>query len=215
VSQAEIVGHLLQGLRTTVWLSVLSGVFSLLFGTLIGVLRVAPLLPVAAVAQGYIQFFRNIPLLIVLFFALNGLPKMGITFGFFATAVVGLTAYTSAYVAEVVRAGLQSLSRGQMEAARSLGFSWVGAMAYVLLPQVFRTIVPPLGNLFSALIRNTSLAGSVGVAELIYQADFIEGRTFSPNIFIIAGLMYLLLTVPLGFAINFVESRLSLARLTR
>ena len=131
------------------------------------------------------------------------------------TGVVGLTAYTAAYVAEVVRAGLESISRGQMEAARSLGLTWPQMMVYVLLPYTFRIVIPPLGTLFVALVKNTSLCSAVAVPEVLYQAEIIEGRTFSPDIFLIAGLLYLVLTVPLGILANIVERRYSLSRLGR
>jgi His/Glu/Gln/Arg/opine family amino acid ABC transporter permease subunit len=190
---------------------------SLVLGTLIGVMRVAPFAPAAIFAEGYITLFRNIPLLIVLFFTLNGLPAspLEIRLSFFETAVAALTVYTAAYVAEPVRAGLESLSRGQMEAARSLGMSWLQAMRHVLLPQTFATIVPPLGSVFVALTKNTSLASAIAVPELLYQARVLEARTFNPSILLVAGLMYLALTVPLGIAVNHLEARMSLARLHR
>jgi His/Glu/Gln/Arg/opine family amino acid ABC transporter permease subunit len=193
-------------------LSAISIVLSLIVGTVIGVMRVAPLTPVRSFAEGYIEFFRNIPLLIILFFILDGLPKAGITLSFFTTAVVGLTVYTAAYVAEVDRAGLQALSRGQIEAARSLGLTWGQTMRLVLLPQALRTTIPPLGTLSIALIKNTSLASTIAVSEILYQAEFIEGRTFNPNIFLIAGLLYLLLTVPASGLVNVVERKLAIAR---
>jgi putative glutamine transport system permease protein len=203
------------GLGETLKLSALSILLSFVVGTIIGVLRVAPFAPAAIFAEGYITFFRNIPLLIILFFVLNGLPAsaLDIRLSFFDTAVVGLTVYTAAYVAEVVRAGLQSLSHGQMEAARSLGLSWRQAIQHVLLPQTFVAIIPPLGSVFIALTKNTSLAGAVAVPELLYQARVLEARTFDPNVLLIAGLMYLALTIPLGLAVNYVEGRLSPARL--
>ena len=178
-------------------------------------MRVAPLAPVAVFAEGYITFFRNIPLLIVLFFVLNGLPAspLEIRFTFFETAVIGLAAYTAAYVAEVVRAGLQSLSRGQLEAARSLGMSWLRAMRFVLLPQTFAAIIPPLGSVFIALIKNTSLASTIAVPDLLYQAKVIEARTFNPNVLLMAGLLYLLLTIPTGVLVNALEAKLSVSRL--
>jgi His/Glu/Gln/Arg/opine family amino acid ABC transporter permease subunit len=192
-------------------------VLSLVLGTALGVMRVAPIAPVAVFAEGYVTFFRNIPLLIVMFFVLNGLPAsaLQIRLSFFETAIAALTVYTAAYVAEPVRAGLESLSRGQMEAARSLGMSWLQAMRFVLLPQTFATIVPPLGSLFSALTRNTSLASAIAVPELLYQARVLEARTFNPNVLLVAGLMYLLLTLPLAVAVNKLEARVSLARLGR
>jgi aspartate/glutamate/glutamine transport system permease protein len=206
-----------QGLLETLKLSLLSIVLSLALGTVVGVMRVAPLAPVAVFAEGYITFFRNIPLLIVLFFVLNGLPAspVAIRLSFFETAVVGLAIYTAAYVAEVVRAGLQSLSRGQLEAARSLGMSWVAAMRFVLLPQTFVAIIPPLGSVFIALTKNTSLASAIAVPELLYQSRVVEARTFNPNILLLTGLMYLALTIPAGLAVNVVEQRLSPARIRR
>jgi His/Glu/Gln/Arg/opine family amino acid ABC transporter permease subunit len=206
-----------QGLLVTLQLSVLSIALSLIIGTIIGVMRVAPLAPVAIFAEGYITFFRNIPLLIVLFFVLNGLPAspIALRFSFFETAVIGLSVYTAAYVAEVVRAGLQSLSRGQLEAARSLGMSWLMAMRFVLLPQTFASTVPPLGSVFVALIKNTSLASAIAVPELLYQARVVEARTFNPNVLLIAGVMYLAITIPAGAAVNLLESRMSLAGMRR
>lgn len=208
---------LLDGFVETLKLSVLSILLSLALGTVIGVMRVAPLAPVAIFAEGYIAFFRNIPLLIILFFVLHGLPAspLEIRLSFFHTAVVGLATYTAAYVAEVVRAGLQSLSRGQMEAARSLGLSWMQAMRLVLLPQTFAAIIPPLGSVSIALIKNTSLASTVAVPELLYQSRVLEARTFNPNILLITGLLYLALTIPGGLLVNALEARLSLARYRR
>jgi aspartate/glutamate/glutamine transport system permease protein len=205
------------GLLETLKLSVLSIVLSLALGTTIGVMRVAPAAPVAVFAEGYITYFRNTPLLIILFFALNGLPAspLQIRLSFFDTALAGLAVYTSAYVAEVVRAGLQALSRGQTEAARSLGMSWPLAMQYVLLPQTFAAIIPPLGSVFIALVKNTSLASTIAVPELLYQSQVLEARTFNPNILLITGLMYVGLTIPAGLAVNYVESRLSIARVRR
>ncbi len=202
------------GLIETLRLSAISIVLSLILGTLVGVMRVAPFAPVSVFAEGYIAFFRNIPLLIILFFALNGLPAspLEIRLSFFDTAVAGLTVYTAAYVAEVVRAGLQALSRGQVEAARSLGMSWMQAMTYVLLPQTFVAIIPPLGSVLIALTKNTSLASTIAVPELLYQARVLEARTFNPNVLLVAGLMYLALTLPLGLLVNQLEARLSPAR---
>ena len=208
---------LLDGLVETLKLSVLSILLSLVFGTVIGVMRIAPLAPVAIFAEGYITFFRNIPLLIILFFVLHGLPQsaLEIRLSFFETAVVGLAAYTAAYVAEVVRAGLQSLGRGQMEAARSLGLSWIQALKLVLLPQAFAAIIPPLGSVSIALIKNTALASTVAVPELLYQSRVLEARTFNPNILLITGLLYLAITIPGSLLVNAIEARLSLARFGR
>ena len=206
---------LIDGFGTTIWLSLLSMSLSMVLGTAVGVMRVSPIGAVAALASGYTEFFRNIPLLIVLFFTLNGLPYMGITLPFFWVGVAGLTVYTGAYVAEVVRAGLQAIGANLVEASRSLGLSWLQTMRYVLLPFTFRTVIPPMGTLFIALVKNTSLASAVAVPDLLYQSEVIEGRTFNPDIFIIAGMMYLLLTLPLAALVNVAEQRLALDRVVR
>ncbi|MBM2810444.1 MAG: amino acid transporter rane protein 1, family [Chloroflexi bacterium] len=205
------LGLLASGLLVTLELAGLSIVLSLVLGIAIGVMRAAPVAPVAILAEGYIAFFRNIPLLIVLFFALNGLPAspLGIRLSYFETAVAGLVVYTAAYVAEVVRAGVQALSRGQTEAGRSLGMSWLQTMRLVLLPQALTAIVPPLGSVFIALTKNTALASTIAVPELLYQSRIIESRTFNPNVLLLTGLVYLAVTLPLGGLVNYVEARMS------
>ncbi len=151
------------GFQLTIWLSVLSCIVSLVLGTVIAILRVQPLGPLRAFAVGYVEFFRNTPLLIQLFFFYHALPKAGISLSGFESAMWGLSIYTAAFVAETVRAGILSIHRGQMEAARSLGFGYVDAMRYIVLPQAFSIIIPPLGTLFIALIKNTSLASTIAV----------------------------------------------------
>jgi putative glutamine transport system permease protein len=216
---------LLSGLGVTLGLSVASILLSLLIGTFIGVLRVAPLPPLRVLTIGYIEFFRNIPLLIVLFFIYFGLPNSGLRFTSFnlpvvgwrltnemQAAILGLTIYHAAYVAEVVRAGLQAIPRGPFEAARALGFSYARMMWLVLLPQAFRIIIPPLGSVFIALVKNTSVASAISVFELVKQADTVESRTFNPLAFVFAGLAFLLITIPLSGLVNTVEARLQLRR---
>jgi putative glutamine transport system permease protein len=200
------------GLLTTAKLSLLAIVISLALGTLIGILRVAPLAPLRVLGAGYVEFFRNIPLLICLAFIYYGLPKAGVTFPTFESGVIGLSVYTAAFVAEVVRAGLQSIGHGQVEAARALGLSYLQMLRLVLLPQVFRMIVPPLGTVFIALVKNSSIASAIVVEEMMYQAEVIAGRYFYPNVFLIAGFLYLVITVPLAGAVNATEQRLRIGR---
>jgi putative glutamine transport system permease protein len=200
------------GLLTTVRLSFLSILISLAFGTLVGILRVAPVTWLRVLAAGYVEFFRNLPLLIVLAFIFYGLPKSGVTFPTFESGVIGMSVYTAAFVAEVVRAGLQSISHGQIEAGRALGLSYLQLLRLVLLPQVFRIIVPPLGTVFIALVKNTSVASAIVVEEMMYQAEVIAGRYFFPNVFLITGLLYLVITIPLAGAVNLAEQRLRVGR---
>jgi putative glutamine transport system permease protein len=200
------------GLLTTARLSFLSILISLAFGTLIGILRVSPVAPLRVLAAGYVEFFRNLPLLIVLAFIFYGLPKAGVTFPTFESGVIGMSVYTAAFVAEVVRAGLQSISHGQIEAGRALGLSYLQLLRLVLLPQVFRMIVPPLGTVFIALVKNTSVASAIVVEEVMYQAEVIAGRYFFPDVFLITGVLYLVITVPLAGAVNLAEQRLRVGR---
>ncbi len=197
-----------EGLLTTARLSLYAILISLVLGTVIGILRTAPLAPARVLAAGYVEFFRNIPLLICFAFIYYGLPKAGITFPTFESGVIGLSVYSAAFVAEVVRAGLQSISHGQVEAARSLGLSYVQTLRYVLLPQVFRMVIPPLGTVFIALVKNSSVASAIVVSEMMYQAEVIAGRYFYPSVFLIAGFLYLIITLPLAGVVNLAETRL-------
>ncbi len=206
----ENFGFLLQGYRTTIWLTLAAVPPSLVFGTLVGVLRVVPVRPVRGLGTIYVEFFRNIPLLIVLFYFYHALPRAGITFSAFDSALWAIAIYTAAFVAEAVRAGIQSIHRGQLEAARSLGLSYVQAMRFVILPQAFSIIVPPLGNLYIAMLKNTSLASTIAVAELVYQAEVLDSRTFRTfEVFITVGILYLTLTLPLSALVNALERRMA------
>ncbi len=200
-----------EGLLTTARLSLLSIAISLALGTLVGVLRVAPLAAARVLGAGYVEFFRNIPLLICFAFIYYGLPKAGVTLPTFWAGVAGLSVYSAAFVAEVVRSGLESIHAGQLEAARALGLSYLQMLRLVLLPQVFRMVVPPLGTVFIALVKNSSVASAIVVGEIMYQAEVVAGRYFYPDVFLIAGLIYLVITIPLAGLVNLTEQRLRVA----
>jgi len=207
----ENLGFLLEGYRLTILLTLAAIPASLIFGTLLGVLRIVPNKAVRSMATVYVEFFRNIPLLIVLFFVYHALPRVNFTLSAFNSALVAIAIYTAAFVAEVVRAGIQSIHKGQLEAARSLGLSYVQTMRFVILPQAFAMIVPPLGNTYIAMLKNTSLASTIAVAELVYQGEVLDSRTFRTfEIFITVGILYLTLTLPLGALVNALERRMVL-----
>ena len=206
------------GLWITVQLSILSLLGSLVLGTVIAILRVSPLTLLRWVGGGYVEIFRNTPLLVQLFFLYFATPYIGIylgtpeTFGFNA-ALLGLALYHAAYVAEVVRGGLIGVDKGQVEAARSLGLSYARTLRYVQLPQTFRSIVPPLGNIAIALVKNTSLAATIGVADVLFAGEIVESRTFrAEEAFGAVAILYLLLTIPMGIGVNWLERRLQVAR---
>lgn len=209
---SENIQLIVNGLLTTLALTVTSALVALIVGTLIGVLRVGPRAVLREAAAGYIEFFRNIPILTVLFFIYFGLPASGIRLSSFSCATWGLGLYTAAYVAEIIRSGIYSVGRGQIEAARSLGLGFTQMLRFVLLPQAFSVAIPPLGTLLIALLKNTAIAQSIAVSELFYQATVIEGRTFNPNIFLIIGLIYVVVNIPLGLLVNYAERRLRIVR---
>jgi putative glutamine transport system permease protein len=207
------------GLWFTVQISVLGLVGALVLGTIIALLRVSPITALRWIGGAYVEFFRNTPLVVQLFFLFLGLPFLGLRFSsdtfenLFRAAVVGMTLYHAAYVGEIVRGGLLAVDKGQIEAARSLGLSYLAMLRYIQLPQTFRAVVPPLGNIAIALVKNTSLASTIGVAELLSAAEIVESRTFrAEEAFLTATLGFLQLTIPLGIIVNGLERRMLIER---
>ena len=201
---------LLSGLAVTAQLAASALALALVLGVCFAVLRSVPLRPLRAIGTAYVEFFRNTPLLVQMFFAFFGLPTLGIRLPPFTAAFLALGVYTGAFVTEVVRAGILSVSRGQSEAARSLGMTYAQTMRFVILPQAFAVTVPPLGNLAIAMTKNTSVASSIAVADVMYNGQIINSRTFATyEIFAFVGLCYLALTLPMGAAVSLLERRLT------
>ena len=214
---AEHWQFLIQGVGMTLWLTATSALLSLAVGIVLGVLSTTPAPPLRAVAAGYTEFFRNIPLLTVLFFVYFGVPvamrKIGLPqIDPVTSAIIALGLYTGAYVGEVIRAGLGTVSKGNIEAARSLGLSFIQMIRYVQLPQALRVAIPPLGTLLIALLKNTSLASTISVADLLFQSQLVGSRSFNPDILLLAGAIYVALTLPTGVLVNVVERRWAIQR---
>lgn len=201
---------LLAGLGVTLRLAAGSLVLALALGTVVALLRVSPIGPAKFVGAAYVEFLRNTPLLVQMFFWVFGLPFVGILLSEFNGALLGLGFYTSAFVAEAIRAGILAVNKGQMEAAHALGLNYAQRMRHVVLPQAFATTVPPLGNLAIALTKNTSVASAVLVPELMYQAQVVNARTFATyQTFGVAALLYLAMTIPLSRLVDATEVRLT------
>ena len=147
----------------------------------------------------YVEFIQNTPLVIQVFFLYHALPHMGVMLPVFVVGVLGVGVYHGAYIAEVVRAGINSIHRGQMEAALSQGFSFWGAMRHIILPQASRVVLPPLTNQAVNLIKNTSVLAMVAGGDLMYRADSwsSENIYYGPA-YVVVGLLYLLLCLPLA-----------------
>lgn len=157
---------LLDGALVMVRLSLLSFVLAMVIGVVIAGFRVSPIPPLQKFAVAYVSLFRNTPLLALLFLYFFGLPALGIQFPSFSTAAIVLGMYTGAYMAETVRSGINSVNKGQAEAARAIGLPFRQVLSFVVLPQALRTVIPPIGNLFIANAKNTAVTLTIGVTEL-------------------------------------------------
>jgi len=212
VTSGKYYDWLVSGLYVTIQLSVVSIALSFLLGLVIAVLWMSHVRPLRWFAHGYLEFFRNTPLLVQIFFWYFGsykvLPQavndwMGRQNFEFTAAVIALTIYTSAFIAEDIRSGVLSIPKEQMEAARSSGFSYIRSMQYIILPQAVRITIPPLVNQFLNLAKNSSLAMTIGVAELTYQARQVESYTFKGfEAFTAATLIYVVLSTVISTLVN-------------
>jgi len=203
---------LVSGLKITIQLSLAGIILSFLLGLIIAVMRMSHLKLFRWSACVFLEFTRNTPLLVQIFFWYFGSYKLLPTYvndwlnntGFeFAAALIALTIYTSAFIAEDIRSGVLSIPKEQMEAAQSSGFSYLRSMQYIILPQAVRITVPPLINQFLNLAKNSSLAMTIGVMELTYQARQVESYTFKGfEAFTAATLVYLAISVIITFLVD-------------
>lgn len=185
----------------------LAGSFAL--GVLIAVMRITAFKPLQWIGTAYVEFIRNIPLLLITFVFYFGLPNAGLRLDGFQAGTIALTIYTSAFIAEAIRAGIQTVPKGQMEAARSSGFTYSQAMRYIILPQAVKIVIPPLGNQFLNLVKNSSILGVVAGLDLMYQADLVSSSTLVVfDVYISVALFYLILTIPLSIGVHYLERRL-------
>lgn len=218
----EYASWLYEGLIVTLKLSAVSIAASFIIGMLVAVARMSRHKTFSWLAMVYLEFIRNTPLLVQIFFwyfgsykilpaALNEWLTAG-DFEFWAAAT-GLSIYTSAFIAEDIRSGVRSIPKTQMEAAISAGFSYLGAMRYVILPQAVRLSVPPLVSQFLNLIKNSSLAMTIGVAELSYQARQVESATLKGfEAFTAATLIYLVLSLAISFSMEMYRRKYLMVR---
>ncbi|MFB9761327.1 amino acid ABC transporter permease [Ectobacillus funiculus] len=200
----------LQGFKNTLIASLIALGGSFVAGTLIAVLRIAPSRPLNWIGAAYVEFIRNIPIILITFIFYFGLPTLNIRMDGFTAGTIGLAVYTAAFIAEAIRAGIQSVPNGQMEAARSSGLTYVQAMYYVILPQAIKIVIPPLGNQFINLVKNSSILGVVAGLDLMYFGDLVASKTFVTfDVYIFVSLFYLIITVPLSLSVGYLEKRLA------
>lgn len=210
----DVTPAYLAGFWVTLQLLVISGIGAFIVGSLIAVMRISPVPSLRAFATVYTEVVRNVPLLLVLMFCALVLPILGSELDYFPLALIGLTVYTSPFVAEAIRSGFNGVPVGQAEAARSIGMGFTQTVTLVVFPQAGRMVVPPLINVFIALTKNTSVAGIFFVDELFKQTN--AGARDNPDavilILLYAALLYLCITVPLGLIAGAIEKRVVVMR---
>ncbi|HJE87353.1 amino acid ABC transporter permease [Levilactobacillus brevis] len=203
-------GTLLYGLGQTLLCSLIALVFSLIIGTFFALLEESPSKIARRIARAYIELFRNIPLLVITMFFYVVFPLYVVKMNGFTAGTIGLTLYTSSFIAETVRAGIQSVDPGQMEGSRANGLTFWQAMRYIVLPQAFRYVIPPLGNQFVNLVKNSSTLAFVGGFDLMYQGNVIASSSLETMAaYSAVGVLYLIITMPISYYMRYLEKRLA------
>ncbi|MBA3593891.1 MAG: amino acid ABC transporter permease [Polaromonas sp.] len=202
--------NLLQGGLVTVEITAVSLALGCVMGLLVGIGRLNPKRRVVyALCTSYVAAIRGTPLLVQLFILFFGLPQFGILLPAFLCGVIGLGIYSGAYVSEIVRGAIQSIDRGQMEAARSVGMSYGTAMRSIILPQALVRMIPPLGNEFIALIKNSALVSLLTIHDLMHEGQKIISVSYrSLEVYLAIAVMYFVLTGLTTLALRHIEQRL-------
>ncbi len=201
--------YIFRGLGITIELALASEVFILLAGLTVALIRISRIRLLRFLAAVYIDVIRGIPLLVQIFIVYFGLGAMGFKSKFWS-GVIALTICYAAYEAEIFRAGIESIHKGQMEAARSLGMGYLMAMRHVVLPQAVRNVIPPLSNEFIALLKDTALLSVIGVLEVTRRASEMQGYLYNSTPYIVAAICYLIVTIPLMRVVQYMTGKLSI-----
>ncbi|GAA5145692.1 amino acid ABC transporter permease [Nocardioides marinquilinus] len=188
---------------------------SLALGTVIAGFRVSPIASLRAFGAAYVTVLRNCPLTIVLFFMAFGLPELGINASFYTFGLLGLVLYTAAFVCEALRSGINAVSAGQAEAARAIGLTFTQTLSQVVLPQAFRTSVPPVGSVLIAMFKNSAVLGAFGVGRDLFSVSdrlvSAQGQEYIPVITGVA-VGYLIITLSAGGLLALLERKVAIAR---
>ena len=200
----------LSGIKTTILLSFFSLIIGLLLGTILSIMRFSKVKIFSIVSKIYIEIFRGTPLFVQLTMVYVGLSMISpINFSNFTGGLIAISLNSAAYIAEIIRAGIQGVEKGQTEAGLSLGLSDSQIMKEIILPQAIRNILPALGNEFVALIKETSIVATIGVFDLYYAAQKINAVTYRYSAFVITAIFYFVITFTLTRIMNWLEGRLA------
>jgi len=210
----ENLPRFIDGFLMTLRLLVISGAGALVLGTIVAAMRISPVAAFRGFATVYTELLRNTPLTLILFFCAFVLPILDVDFDYVTFALIGLTFYTSPFVAEAVRSGVNGVPVGQAEAARAIGLDFRQTLGAVVLPQAIRMVIPPLINVLIALTKNTSVAGGFAVVELFATSRQIVQLRGDEVIPIMLGIavLYLVITVPLGQFAGALERKVAVLR---
>ena len=204
----DSVPFLLRGAVYTVQVSVLAIAFGLVLGWLFGLASVSGVAALRAVTGCYVQFIRGTPLLVQIFLIYFGLPALGLNLPAYWSGVIALGLNSGGFQAEIVRAGIESIDRGQTEAARSIGMSRFQTLVFILVPQTIRRVIPPLTNELITLVKSSSLLSAIAALELTHAGQLIIARTFAPfEIYAAVALIYLAMVSVLSRASALLEKR--------
>lgn len=202
---------LLDGLLVTLQVALLAILLSFIFGTVLGILRYTKIPILSQLSILYIETIRNIPFLLVIFFGYFGLKQLDINLPITTSVIISMTIFTSSLIAEIVRSGLNSVDRGQMEAARAQGLSYIQTLWHIIMPQGFKRTIPPMVSQFVSLIKDTSLAVAISLPELTHNAQIIYNKNFNATIplLLTVAVIYFIVNYTLSIFSRKLEKKLS------
>ena len=202
--------YYIKGAEITIILALCAVLFGTILGLLLTLIRRSKIKPISILATAYVEFVRGTPLLVQIYIIYIGLPNLtGLDMSDMAVGIVALSLNSAAYVSEIIRAGIEAVDKGRMEASRSLGMTQGQAMIDIIIPQAFKNILPALGNEFISVIKESSMVSVIGVAELMYNAGIVRGNTaLGLEPVIVAAVFYFVITFTLTRCLGFIERRL-------
>jgi polar amino acid transport system permease protein len=207
---AEFLPILLQGVALTIGVTIGSLILSTILGLVWALMRVSGVPALSKLSAGLINVIRGIPIIVMLFYLYFVMPDLGIALSALQASIIGLGISYSAYQAENFRAGIEAIDRGQVEAAQTIGMGWWLTMRRVVLPQAVRIVLPPYGNIMIMMLKDSSQASTITVAELALQGKLIASSTFkNTSVFTLVALMYLAMSIPLILLVRHFEKKAS------
>ena len=209
----EFLPPLLDGAVITITVSLLAFSLAMVSGLAIGIARISRMAPLRVVSACYIQFIRGTPLLLQLFFIYYVLPYAGIVLSPFVSGAIGLTLNYAAYMAEVFRSGIQAIPKGQWEAGSSVGMSRSRLMRRIILPQAIRIIVPPIGNFFVSIFKDSTLVSVITMRDLMFSGELLASATYKHfEIFAMVAVIYFCISYPVAKFVEWIEAKIDITR---